>query len=109
MAENRAGSAVSWDDGRSGLGAALRAESDPLPSSHLCAVPDGHDMPVPGGLPAGGPESPAKSRLFVSGAGDSAQLSDISENMDLQIGYCRTCETVNYEKMYQAAEKMLTK
>ena len=33
----------------------------------------------------------------------------ISENMDLQIGYCRTCETVNYEKMYQAAKKMLTK
>ena len=22
---------------------------------------------------------------------------------------CRTCETVNYEKMYQAAKKMLTK
>ena len=37
------------------------------------------------------------------------KLSDISENMDLQIGYCRTCETVNYEKMYQAAKKMLTK
>ena len=37
------------------------------------------------------------------------KLSDISENMDLQIGYCRTCETVNYEKMYHAAKKMLTK
>ena len=37
------------------------------------------------------------------------KLSDISENMDLQIGYCRTCETVNYEKMYQADKKMLTK
>ena len=37
------------------------------------------------------------------------KLSDISENMDLQIGYCRTCETVNYEKMYQASKKMLTK
>lgn len=37
------------------------------------------------------------------------KLSGISENMDLQIGYCRTCETVNYEKMYQAAKKMLTK
>ena len=37
------------------------------------------------------------------------KLSDISENIDLQIGYCRTCETVNYEKMYQAAKKMLTK
>lgn len=37
------------------------------------------------------------------------KLYDISENMDLQIGYCRTCETVNYEKMYQAAKKMLTK
>lgn len=33
------------------------------------------------------------------------KLSDISENMDLQIGYCRTCETVNYEKMYQAAKR----
>ena len=37
------------------------------------------------------------------------KLSNMSENMDLQIGYCRTCETVNYEKMYQAAKKMLTK
>ena len=35
------------------------------------------------------------------------KLSDISENMDLQIGYCRTCETVNYEKMYWKTMKRL--
>ena len=65
----RAGSAVSWDDGRSGLGAALQAEPDPLPASPLCAVPDGHCMPVPGGRPAGGPSLLRRAGFLFLGLG----------------------------------------
>lgn len=37
------------------------------------------------------------------------KLSDISENIELEIGYYESCGQTSYEKMYQEAKAMLTK
>lgn len=37
------------------------------------------------------------------------KLSDISENIELEIGYYESCGQTSYEKMYQEAKTMLTK